>query len=83
MNDGPKDLDVVNWLGRTTLELIGQGGFGYSFDPLVKNEPNAFGDALKAYVYVFSRSMFDANATLYHAHFQSKFHAFQPLALGN
>jgi len=50
VNKGPRDIDVLNWLSRTALELIGQGGLGYSFDPLVSDEPDAFGDALKAYL---------------------------------
>lgn len=39
---------MMRWFGRTALELIGQGGLGYSFDPLVADVPNAFGDAMKA-----------------------------------
>ncbi|THH22548.1 hypothetical protein EUX98_g8147 [Antrodiella citrinella] len=37
-------------MGRTALELIGQGGLGYSFDPLTEDIPNAFGQAMKAFV---------------------------------
>ena len=37
-------------MARTALELIGQGGLGYSFDPLVENTTNEFGDAIKALV---------------------------------
>lgn len=39
---------MLEWMGRTALELVGQGGLGYSFDPLVANVPNSFGDSLKA-----------------------------------
>lgn len=35
-------------MSRTALELVGQGGLGYSFDPLVENAKNNFGEALKA-----------------------------------
>jgi len=45
---GPQEVDVLNWMGRTALELVGQGGLGYSFDPLTEDKPNALGDALKA-----------------------------------
>ena len=38
---------MLNWFGRTALELVGQGGLGYSFDSLVDDNSNAFGDALK------------------------------------
>ncbi|KAI0789215.1 cytochrome P450 [Abortiporus biennis] len=49
VKDSPKDVDVLNWMGRTALELIGQGGLGYSFDPLVEERRNEFGDAMKSY----------------------------------
>ena len=39
-------------MSRTALELIGQGGLGYSFDPLTENIKNEFGDALKRLLYV-------------------------------
>ena len=41
------DVNVLEWMSRTALELIGQGGLGYSFDPLVKDVKNEYGDALK------------------------------------
>lgn len=49
---GPRDVDILDWLGRTALELIGQGGLGHSFDPLTDSTPNEFGDALKTLVSV-------------------------------
>lgn len=42
------EVNLLDWMGRTALELIGQGGLGYSFDPLVTNQSNAYGEALKA-----------------------------------
>ncbi|KAI0789219.1 cytochrome P450 [Abortiporus biennis] len=47
VKESPKDLDMLRWIGRTALELVGQGGLGYSFDPLIEDKPNAFGDAMK------------------------------------
>ncbi|KAI0782963.1 cytochrome P450 [Abortiporus biennis] len=44
---GIKELDILNWLGRAALELVGQGGLGYSFDPLVEDVPNELGEAIK------------------------------------
>lgn len=44
------EVDMLNWMGRTALELVGQGGLGYSFDPLVANTHNSFGEALKAFL---------------------------------
>lgn len=34
-------------MSRAALELIGQGGLGYSFDSLTENKSNAYGEALK------------------------------------
>ncbi|EMD37583.1 hypothetical protein CERSUDRAFT_154296, partial [Gelatoporia subvermispora B] len=48
VQDGPQELDILKWLGRTALELIGQGGLGYSFDPLTADVPDDLGDAHKA-----------------------------------
>lgn len=42
----------MEWMTRTALEIMGQGGLGYSFDPLSEAKRNIFGDALKALVYV-------------------------------
>jgi hypothetical protein len=37
-------------MSRTALELIGQGGLGYTFDPLVRDMENAFTNAIKDFV---------------------------------
>lgn len=45
----------MDWMTRTALELVGQGGLGYSFDPfdpLAEPKPNVFSDALKSFVYI-------------------------------
>lgn len=34
-------------MGRTALELMGQGGLGYSFDPLIADAGDEYGKALK------------------------------------
>ncbi|KAF5360940.1 hypothetical protein D9756_005071 [Leucocoprinus leucothites] len=34
VKDGPKEIDILHWMARTALELIGQSGMGYSFDSL-------------------------------------------------
>ncbi|KAG5634330.1 hypothetical protein H0H81_002378 [Sphagnurus paluster] len=36
--DGPKEVDMLQWMGRAALEMIGQSGLGYSFDTLVEGE---------------------------------------------
>ncbi|KAM5539718.1 hypothetical protein V8D89_006531 [Ganoderma adspersum] len=48
VKDGPKDLDVLAWMGRAALELVGRGGLGYSFDDLVSESRNEFAEAVKA-----------------------------------
>ncbi|PIL26669.1 cytochrome P450 [Ganoderma sinense ZZ0214-1] len=51
---GPKDLDILEWMGRTALELVGQGMMGYSFDPLVAEVHNDFAEAVKSFVPTFA-----------------------------
>ncbi|KAI0761511.1 cytochrome P450 [Trametes elegans] len=46
---GSVELDMLSWMGRTALELIGQAGLGYSFDPLVADSADEFGVAIKAF----------------------------------
>ncbi|KAJ3559694.1 hypothetical protein NM688_g181 [Phlebia brevispora] len=41
------EVDVLTWMGRAALELVGQGGLGYSFDPLVADMEDTYGHALK------------------------------------
>ncbi|OCH93349.1 cytochrome P450 [Obba rivulosa] len=47
LQNGPQEIDILKWMGRTALELIGQGGLGYSFDPLVEDASDPMGDAIK------------------------------------
>ncbi|KAI0823770.1 cytochrome P450 [Trametes gibbosa] len=47
-HNGPVELDMLNWMGRTALELIGQSGLGYSFDPLVADSADEFCTAIKS-----------------------------------
>lgn len=41
------ELDMLRWMGRAALELIGQGGMGYSFDNLVEDTRNEYAEAVK------------------------------------
>ncbi|KAI1794332.1 cytochrome P450 [Ganoderma leucocontextum] len=50
LRDGPKEINLVNWMGRTALELIGQAGLGYSFDSLTEESLDTYGGALKTFV---------------------------------
>ncbi|KAJ4473284.1 cytochrome P450 [Lentinula edodes] len=40
LQKGPsiQEVDILSWMGRTALEIIGQAGLGYSFDPLTDEE---------------------------------------------
>ena len=42
------ELDMLTWMGRTALELIGKAGLGYSFDPLVTDKADDFATAVKS-----------------------------------
>ncbi|KAI0079854.1 cytochrome P450 [Panus rudis PR-1116 ss-1] len=55
VKDGPADVDIFVWLGRAALELIGQGGLGYSLDPLLSGKPSPLGDALKSFLPTMAR----------------------------
>ncbi|KAM5533689.1 hypothetical protein V8D89_012656 [Ganoderma adspersum] len=46
---GSKEVDVLKWMGRAALELLGQGVLGYSFDPLVDDTTNDFAEAVKSF----------------------------------
>ena len=52
--NGPKELELMEWMSRTALEAIGQAGFGYSFQALdgVEEKENRFTSALKELVWV-------------------------------
>ncbi|KAK7681356.1 hypothetical protein QCA50_015447 [Cerrena zonata] len=46
----PTTVDILKWFGRTALELIGQGGLGYSRDPLDRPGRTEYGDVLKQFL---------------------------------
>ena len=41
---------MAAWMGRTALELIGQGGLGYSFDKLVSDTKDSLAISLKSFL---------------------------------
>lgn len=53
VKDGACEIDMLDWMGRTALELVGQGGLGHSFDPLTEETSDEYTEAVKALVYVF------------------------------
>jgi len=49
--NGPQELDVVEWMGKTALDIIGQAGPGYSFDAL-DDRDDQFSRTLKEFTCV-------------------------------
>ncbi|KAM5544699.1 hypothetical protein V8D89_001597 [Ganoderma adspersum] len=43
------EIDMLSWMGRTTLEIIGQVGFGHTFDDFASDEPDEFRTAIKSF----------------------------------
>jgi len=50
-----KEVDILQWMNRGALELMGQAGLGYSFDPLVEVGSNDLAKAIKALFPALSR----------------------------
>ncbi|KAM5543449.1 hypothetical protein V8D89_002700 [Ganoderma adspersum] len=50
LKHGPQEINLVNWMGRTALELVGQAGLGYSFDSLTEESMDTYGSALKVFI---------------------------------
>ncbi|KAH9945553.1 cytochrome P450 monooxygenase [Amylocystis lapponica] len=48
--DGPREINMLSWMARTALELIGQGGLGYSLDPLTEDTEDEYATAAKAFL---------------------------------
>ena len=42
-------LDLLMWMSRTALELIGQSGLGHSFDPLTDATLHPFASMIKEF----------------------------------
>lgn len=53
LHGGTTELDMMVWLSRVSLELIGQAGIGVSFDTLSElSPPNEYMLAAKQLMYV-------------------------------
>ena len=53
LHGGTTELDMLVWLSRVSLELIGQAGIGVSFDTLSETSPpNEYMLAAKQLMYV-------------------------------
>ncbi|KAG2344709.1 cytochrome P450 [Suillus weaverae] len=44
---GPREINMLEWLNRTALELVGQSGLGCSFDCLKEGHANPYSTAVK------------------------------------
>ncbi|KAG6915249.1 hypothetical protein DXG01_012523 [Tephrocybe rancida] len=50
LTKGAQEIDILHWMGRAALEMIGQSGLGYSFDSLEEGaKPHPFSEATKAF----------------------------------
>ncbi|KDR76354.1 hypothetical protein GALMADRAFT_68050 [Galerina marginata CBS 339.88] len=59
VKDGPQEIDMVSWMTRTALELIGQSGLGYSFDPLSEDGvPHPYSISVKQLIPVSFKLLF-------------------------
>ncbi|KAL0060215.1 hypothetical protein AAF712_012970, partial [Marasmius tenuissimus] len=57
VSTGEREIDILSWSSRTALELIGQSGLGYSFDPLTDEAcAHPYPAALKALLPLFGRT---------------------------
>ncbi|KAK7039254.1 hypothetical protein VNI00_010159 [Paramarasmius palmivorus] len=56
VKDQPQEIDILSWMGRTALEMIGQGGLGYSFDSMAEQEkPHPFAEDMKRLFPILAR----------------------------
>ncbi|KZT00831.1 cytochrome P450 monooxygenase [Laetiporus sulphureus 93-53] len=44
----PQEVDILHWLGRASLQMIGKGGMAHSLDSLVEERPNKCAIAVKS-----------------------------------
>ncbi|KXN88518.1 Cytochrome P450 3A5 [Leucoagaricus sp. SymC.cos] len=51
LEKGEQEVDILHWMTRTALELIGQSGMGYSFDTLEDGqEEHPYSHAMKRFI---------------------------------
>ncbi|KAJ3566860.1 hypothetical protein NP233_g6732 [Leucocoprinus birnbaumii] len=58
VKNGPKEVDILHWMSRTALELIGKSGMDYSFDSLRNDhgsdEENPYARSVKRFGGLFA-----------------------------
>ena len=79
-----KILDMNSWMARTTLEILGQAGLGYSFDNFIEDSTDPYGESLKVFLYVRYQDFVFAGLELFrcspvYGTFQFFWSAFEPL----
>lgn len=47
---------MLDWMSRSALEYIGQGGLGYSFDSLDEGKKNEYRESFKDFMYAHPSS---------------------------
>ncbi|KAI0721162.1 cytochrome P450 [Fomitopsis betulina] len=47
LNEGPREIDLLDWASRTSLELIGRAGLGYNFNAFTDDAEDEYAHALK------------------------------------
>ena len=45
-----EEVDINGWMARTTLEMLGQAGLGYSFDDFTEDSTDTYGESLKLFL---------------------------------
>lgn len=50
IDNGMATVDIMEWFGRTALELIGQGGLGVAMDSLGEPTRNPLAQSIKTMV---------------------------------
>ena len=57
LQSASKSVDMLDWMGRAALEIIGQAGMGHSFDPLTsESSSDPYTKAAKTYLCVYLAS---------------------------
>jgi hypothetical protein len=48
LSSGPQEINIIGWMGKLALELIGQAGLGYSFGA-IEGRNDQFCNAIKEF----------------------------------
>jgi len=75
VQQGPQEIDILHWMTRTALELIGQSGMGYSFDTLEDdNDYHPYSRSVKRFIALTGGPVgFFANQFAFHIAAKIKF----------